>query len=68
MSNQNFSRIVIARKINTRTRNQNTTPETNAVVQVKTSNTSKNFLNEIRQIVYSLYWEKQISKRYTVIY
>ena len=31
-----------------------------ALPQVKTSNTSENLLNEIRQIVYSLYRVKQI--------
>ena len=29
-----------------------------ALAQVKTGNTSENLLNEIRQIIYSLYWAK----------
>ena len=34
-----------------------------ALAQVKSSNNSENFLNEIRQIVYSLYQSKQIMKK-----
>ena len=34
-----------------------------ALAQVKTSNNSENLLNEIRQIVYSLYQSKQITKK-----
>ena len=34
-----------------------------ALVQVKTSNNSESLLNEIRQIVYSLYQSKQIAKK-----
>ena len=34
-----------------------------ALVQVKAGNNSKVFLNEIRQIVYSLYQSKQITKK-----
>ena len=34
-----------------------------ALAQVKTGNISKNVLNGIRQIVYSLYWEKQVLKK-----
>ena len=34
-----------------------------ALAQVKASNNSENLLNEIRQIVYSLYQSKQISKK-----
>ena len=34
-----------------------------AVAQVKAGNTSGNLLNEIRQIIYSLYWEKEITKK-----
>ena len=34
-----------------------------ALAQVKASNSSKSLLNEIRQIVYSLYQSKQISKK-----
>ena len=34
-----------------------------ALAQVKASNNSKNLLNEIRQIAYSLYQSKQITKK-----
>ena len=34
-----------------------------ALLQVKTGNTSENLLNEIRQIIYSLYREKEITKK-----
>ena len=34
-----------------------------ALAQVKADNTSKNLLNEIRQIIYSLYQEKEITKK-----
>ena len=34
-----------------------------ALAQVKAGNTSENLLNEIRQILYSLYWAKAITKR-----
>ena len=34
-----------------------------ALAQVKAGNTSKNLLNEIRQIRYSLYWSKEITKK-----
>ena len=34
-----------------------------ALAQVKAGNISKNVLNGIRQIVYSLYWEKQVLKK-----
>ena len=34
-----------------------------AVTQVKAFNTSKNLLNEIRQIIYSLYREEEITKK-----
>ena len=34
-----------------------------ALAQVKAGNNSKSLLNEIRQIVYSLYQSKQIAKR-----
>ena len=33
-----------------------------ALAQVKAGNNSKNLLNEIRQIVYSLYQSKEITK------
>ena len=31
--------------------------------QVKVGNTSENLLNEIRQIIYSLFWAKEITKK-----
>ena len=34
-----------------------------ALSQVKTGNTSENLLNEIRQIIYSLYREREITKK-----
>ena len=34
-----------------------------ALAQVKAGNTSENVLNEIRQILYSLYQEEQINKK-----
>ena len=34
-----------------------------ALAQVKAGNTSENFLNEITQIIYSLYREKEITKK-----
>ena len=34
-----------------------------ALVQVKAGNTSKNFLNEIKEIIYSLNHSKEISKK-----
>ena len=34
-----------------------------AFAQVKTGNTSENLLNEIRQIIYSLYQAKEITKK-----
>ena len=34
-----------------------------AVAQVKAGNNSENLLNEIKQIVYSLYQSKQITKK-----
>ena len=34
-----------------------------ALAQVKASNTSENLLNEIRQIIYSLYREKEVTKK-----
>ena len=34
-----------------------------ALAQVKTGNNSESLLNEIRQIVYSLYQSKQITKK-----
>ena len=38
-----------------------------ALTQVKAGNTSENLLNEIRQFIYSLYWEKKILENYTAI-
>ena len=38
-----------------------------ALAQVKAGNTSENLLNEIRQIIYSLYREKKLLKKYTAI-
>ena len=34
-----------------------------ALAQVKAGNTSENLLNEIRQIIYSLYRAKEIAKK-----
>ena len=34
-----------------------------ALAQVKAGNTSENLLNDIRQIIYSLYWEEEITKK-----
>ena len=34
-----------------------------ALEQVKVGNTSKNLLNEIRQIIHSLYWVKEVTKK-----
>ena len=34
-----------------------------APAQVKAGNNSKHLLNEIRQIVFSLYWAKEITKK-----
>ena len=33
------------------------------LAQIKTGNTSENLLNEIRQIVYSLYRQKEVTKK-----
>ena len=39
-----------------------------APAQVKAGNTSENLLNEIRQVIFSLYWEKLITiKVYTLV-
>ena len=35
-----------------------------AIAQVKAGNTSENFLNEIRQIIYSLYQAKKLPKKF----
>ena len=37
-----------------------------ALTQVKAGNNSENLLNEIRQIVYSLYQSKKLLKKYTI--
>ena len=37
-----------------------------ALVKVKAGNNSENLLNEIKQIVYSLYQSKEITKKYTI--
>ena len=34
-----------------------------ALAQVKAGNNSKNLQNEIREIIYSLYWEKKVTKK-----
>ena len=39
-----------------------------ALAQVKAGNTSESLLNEIRQILYSLYQAKKILKMYIIIY
>ena len=38
-----------------------------ALAQVTVGNTSENLLNEIRLITYSLYWAKEIDKKYITI-
>ena len=38
-----------------------------AIAQVKESNTSKNLLNEVRQIIHSLHREKEVTKKYITI-
>ena len=38
-----------------------------ALAQVKADNTFENLPNEIRLILYSLYWENEITKKYTTI-
>ena len=37
-----------------------------ALAKVKAGDNSKSLLNQIRQIVYSLYQPKQITKKYTI--
>ena len=34
-----------------------------AIAEIKAGNTSENLLNEITQIIYSLYWEKEVTKK-----
>ena len=38
-----------------------------ALAQVKAGNNSENLINEIRQIIYSLYQSKKLLKRYVTI-
>ena len=38
-----------------------------ALAQVKADNTSENVLNEIHQIIYSLYRDKEVTKKYMTI-
>ena len=38
-----------------------------ALAQVKAGYTSENLLNEIKQIIYYLYQEKEVAKKYTII-
>ena len=38
-----------------------------ALAKVKAGNTSENLLNELRKITYSLYREKEITKKYITI-
>ena len=38
-----------------------------SLAQVKAGNTYENLLNEIRQIIYSLYQAKEITQKYTTI-
>ena len=38
-----------------------------ALAQVKSGNTSGNLLHEIRQIIYSLYQTKEVTKKYIII-
>ena len=35
--------------------------------QVKAGDTSENLLNEFRQIINSLHWEKEVTKKYVII-
>ena len=35
--------------------------------QVKAGSTSENLLNEIRQIIYSLYWANEFTKKYVTV-
>ena len=39
-----------------------------SLAQLKAGNNSQSLLNEIRQIVYSLYQSKEITKKYMIIY
>ena len=38
-----------------------------ALAQLKAGNTCENLLNEIRQIIYSLYRAKEVTKKYITI-
>ena len=35
-----------------------------ALATLKVGNTSENILNEIRKVIYSLYWEEEVTKKY----
>ena len=37
-----------------------------ALAQIKSGSTSENLLNKIRQIIYSFYWAKEITKKITI--
>ena len=39
-----------------------------ALAQIKPGNASENLLNKICQIIYSLYWAKEVTKKYIIIY
>ena len=34
-----------------------------AIAQIKAGNISENLLNEMHKIIYSLYWEKEVTKK-----
>ena len=38
-----------------------------AHAQTKAGNISENLLNEVRHIMYSLYWAKEVTKKCTII-
>ena len=38
-----------------------------SLAKVKSGNKCENLLNQIRQIIYSLYREKEVTKKYTTI-
>ena len=38
-----------------------------ALAHIKAGRTSENLINEIRQIIYYLYWEKKLLKKYITI-
>ena len=39
-----------------------------ALAQVKASNTSENLLNEVRQVIYSLYQAEEFTKKEWILY